>query len=282
MSAMDAMDTPLASTTAVQVLAAREDLDQQRQDLLATEEPLEIRALGADAQPVSIAVTMRTPGHDLELAVGFLWAEGLLDSPDDLRDPPTTALHSLGPGNLLTLRLRRPFDADVLRRNFVATSSCGVCGKATLDQLERAAPPLPAGPIVPRRVLLGLPAALRQAQVVFTKTGGLHATGLFDSDGQLLVLREDVGRHNAFDKVVGRRVLDRAVPLHGLIGLVSGRLSFELVQKAAMAGLTLLCAVSAPSSLAVQTAERVGMTLCGFLRAGGFNVYTHPQRVDLR
>jgi len=246
-------------------------------DAVAVEEPLEIRVAG---EPVS--VTMRTPGHDAELSVGFLFTEGLIRSHEDLQKPPVRELAVEGAANnLATVRLVSAFDSERLKRNFYATSSCGICGKASLEHLHAIAPSLGPGPRVARSTLIGLPGALREAQVVFERTGGLHATGIFDRDGKLLVLREDVGRHNAMDKAIGRMLLDRQVPLTDRIVMVSGRVSFELVQKAAMAGASILCAVSAPSSLAVQTAERLGMTLVGFLRGETFNVYTHPARIDL-
>jgi FdhD protein len=251
-------------------------------DPIAVEEPLEIRAEGPGQPPVAISVTMRTPGHDAELAVGFLFTEGLVGGRADLQRPPTRELAvEGGPNNVVTVRLARAFDAERLKRNFYATSSCGICGKASLDHLHAAAPPLGEGPVVARSVILRLPALLREAQVAFDRTGGLHATGAFDLGGALLALREDVGRHNAMDKVIGRMLLDGRLPLADRILLVSGRASFELVQKAAMAGAPVLCAVSAPSSLAVDAAGRLGMTLVGFLRGETFNVYTRPERIDL-
>src|SRR5207244_7859362 len=178
--------------------------------------------------------------------------------------------------NVVTVRLTRPFDAGSFKRNFYATSSCGVCGKASIDQVRVSCPVIGPGPVVRRSVLVGLPDALRSAQRVFEQTGGLHAAGLFDAEGSLLSLREDVGRHNAVDKLVGHALLDGSLPLSAHVLHVSGRISFEIVQKAAVAGVPILAAVSAPSSLAVETAEHVGMTLVGFLRGDTFNVYTHP------
>ncbi|MCS6911609.1 MAG: formate dehydrogenase accessory sulfurtransferase FdhD [Myxococcales bacterium] len=250
-------------------------------DLLATEEPLEIRLEGPDRVVGQVAVTMRTPGHDLELAVGFLYTEGLLRGRQELGQPPVRTLVPHTAGHVLTVRLQVPFDAARLRRNFYATSSCGICGKASIDQVEQSAPPVAPGPMVPQRTILGLPGALRAAQRVFAHTGGLHATGLFDAGGRLLVLREDVGRHNAVDKVVGCALLGDMLPLSRHVMMVSGRLSFEIVQKAAMAAVPILCAVSAPSSLAVQAAQRLGLTLVGFVRGDSFNVYTHPERLVL-
>jgi FdhD protein len=168
-----------------------------------------------------------------------------------------------------------------LKRNFFATSSCGVCGKATLDQVAVRCPPVGPGAVVARSVLAQLPERLRRAQTVFDHTGGVHAAGLFDLEGRLIALREDVGRHNAVDKLVGRAVLDGDVPLDRRLLFVSGRTSFEILQKAAVAGLPIVCAVSAPSSLAVSVADRLGITLVGFLRGPSFNIYTHPERIDL-
>lgn len=263
-------------------LAVRGDSSRWNRDELASEEPLEIRVQGPEGEPTRIAVTMRTPGHDDELAVGFLFTEGLLHSRDELGRPAVRELLVEGaPGNVVTVRLNHAFDATRLQRNFYATSSCGICGKASLDHVQTESPPIGAGPTLARSTLAVLPQLLRAAQDTFERTGGLHAAALFDAAGTLVAAREDVGRHNALDKVLGRAVLDRAVPLARHAALVSGRASFELVQKAAMAGVPILCAVSAPSSLAVQAAERLGMTLVGFLRGDGFNVYAHPQRIDL-
>jgi len=254
-----------------------------RDDRLAGEEPMAIRACGPGQEPVDVAVTMRTPGHEAELAVGFLHTEGLLDGPGDIAeitfgDPETHAQ----PDDEVTVRLTRPFDAArVAERHFVATASCGICGKASLDEVAVRCAPIPAGPEVAAAVITTLPGRLRAAQDAFELTGGLHAAGLFRADGTTIAVREDVGRHNALDKLVGSRLLAGALPLHGHIVLVSGRASFELVQKAAVAGAPLLCAVSAPSDLAVETAQRLGVTLVGFLRGDGFNVYAHPERVRI-
>lgn len=268
-------------------------------DELAVEEPLEIRVEGptvADASlpalreaestgtaTTRVAVTMRTPGHDEELAIGFLRTEGLITSAADLARGASGPhrLEVVGAGQVVTVRLRQPFDASTLARNFYASSSCGVCGKAALEHIRTASGPVGPGPRVTRATLLALPAALAAAQPTFERTGGLHATALFTAEGRLLFAREDVGRHNAMDKVIGRALLDDLLPLGEHVLLVSGRASFELVQKAAMAGATVLCAVSAPSSLAVALAEEVGMTLIGFLRGDRFNVYAGRQRVAL-
>jgi FdhD protein len=187
------------------------------------------------------------------------------------------------PDDQVTVHLARAFDATrVAERHFVATASCGICGKASLDEVEVRSAPIPDGPIVSRSVILALPNLLRAAQRAFDETGGLHAAGLFTPSGELLALREDVGRHNALDKLVGSQVLERAMPLHDRLLVVSGRVSFEIIQKAAVAGIPIVAAVSAPSDLAVEAADRLGVTLVGFLRGDGFNVYAHDERVDLR
>ena len=268
------------------LLAVRAGGAETRSDPIAVEEPLEIRAEGPTQEASSIAVTMRTPGHDAELAVGFLFTEGLVRSADDLRKPAIRELAvEGGANNTVTVRLASAFDAERLKRNFYATSSCGICGKASLEHLHAIAPRIdPARderPRIPRSLIVRLPAALRAAQSAFDRTGGLHATGVFDRDGRLLVVREDVGRHNAMDKAIGHLLLQRRVPLADRILMLSGRVSFELVQKAAMAGAPILCAVSAPSSLAVQAADRLGITVVGFVRGETFNVYTHPDRIDV-
>lgn len=254
---------------------------RERTDWIVIEEPLEIRARGPGQEPISVAVTMRTPGDDPELAVGFLYTEGLVLSRGEVVAAQGCASKRGGGAcNTVQVVLSRPFDRSALKRNFFATSSCGVCGKATLDQVAVRCPPVGSGPVVGRSILVGLPDVLRGAQAAFDRTGGLHAAGLFDAEGRLIALREDVGRHNAVDKLVGRALLEGDVPLTGRILLVSGRTSFEILQKAAVAGVPIVCAVSAPSSLAVSMADRLGITLVGFLRGPSFNVYTHPERID--
>jgi FdhD protein len=223
---------------------------------------------------------MRTPGGDFELAVGFLFTEGLI-APEDVS---RVAYCDTMPGedqhyNVVSVTLRRPFDLDRVKRNFYATSSCGVCGKAALEDVEVRCEPVSLGPVVAADLLLGLPDALGEAQKVFARTGGLHAAGLFRADGSLVSVREDVGRHNAVDKVIGEQVLAGRVPVRDHVLQVSGRLSFEIVQKAAVAGIPIVSAVSAPSSLAVDAGERFGMTLVGFVRGDRLNVYTHPERL---
>ena len=233
-------------------------------DEVAIEEPLEIRVDGAP-----LAVTMRTPGHDEELALGFLYGEGLIDGPraagltDDLA------------ANIV--EVTGPLTRDPSARSFYTTSSCGVCGKGALEEVAVHAPELPPGLTIARALLADLPERLRQPG--FERTGGLHATGRFTPDGELLCVREDVGRHNAMDKVIGRALLDGGLPLHGNVLCVSGRLSFELVQKAAVAGAPILVGVGAPTSLAVQAAQDRGLTLVGFARGARANVYAHQRRV---
>jgi FdhD protein len=270
------------NVAAARVTAVRAGERSERADRLAAEEPMEIRAGGPGQEPASLAVTMRTPGNDFELATGFLWTEGLIRSRDDV---VSVAYCELPPEeqryNVVTVRLSRPFDPTSLQRNFYATSSCGVCGKASLDQVKVACAGVGSGPVVARSAITGFPARLREAQRIFEQTGGLHAAGLFDPGGDVAAVREDVGRHNAVDKLVGWAFMQGELPLSDRVLMVSGRVSFEIVQKAAMAGIPFLCAVSAPSSLAVEAAGDLGMTVVGFVRDGGFNVYTHPERVDL-
>jgi FdhD protein len=242
---------------------------------------MEIRVEGPGSEALSVAVTMRTPGGDFELAAGFLFTEGLIGSRDEIRR--VSYCEDLAPDeqhyNVVTVELTGAFDAERLKRNFYTTSSCGICGKATLEHVEVACARVAPGPEVSREVISRLPNELRRAQRVFDQTGGLHAAGLFAPTGKLLSLREDVGRHNAVDKVVGEALLAGDVPLAGRILFVSGRTSFEIVQKAGVAGIPVVAAVSAPTSLAVDAAERLGMTVVGFVRDERFNVYTHPDRI---
>jgi FdhD protein len=235
------------------------------EDEVAVEEPLEIRVDGAP-----LAVTMRTPGHDEELALGFLYGEGLIDGPRAAAPPADLA------GN--TIEVAGPLLRAPDARSFFTSSSCGVCGKGALEEVAVHAEPLADGPVLERALLAALPDRLRQP--TFARTGGLHATGLFDAAGELLCVREDVGRHNAMDKVVGWALGEGRVPLHPAVLCVSGRLSFELVQKAAVAGAPVLVGVGAPTSLAVTLADDRGLTLCGFARGGRVNVYTRPDRVS--
>lgn len=241
---------------------------------------MEIRAAGPDQELQPIAVTMRTPGGDFELAVGFLFTEGLIQPGDVKRVAYCDDL----PGedqryNVVSVRLERPFDGERVRRNFYATSSCGICGKASLDDIEVRCAPVESGPQVSANVLASLPDRLRSKQSLFDRTGGLHAAGLFTAAGEPVSIREDVGRHNAVDKVIGEQLLAGRLPLAGHILQVSGRVSFEIVQKAAVAGIPIVSAISAPTSLAVEAGERFGMTIAGFVRDGGLNVYAGAERV---
>jgi len=256
-------------------------------DVLAAEEPLEIRLVWQDAsgatQRKNIAVTMRTPGDDFELAAGFLHGEGIVRHREDVVD----VAYCIDEGEMqafnivnVTLAPGLQFDPARLERNFYTTSSCGVCGKAALENIEtQGCETLPSGFSVSPDVIRSLPARLREAQAVFERTGGLHAAGLFDADGTLLSLREDVGRHNAVDKLIGESLLAGETPLTDRVLMLSGRASFELLQKALVARIQVVAAVGAPSSLAVELAESFNVTLCGFVRADGLNIYTAPERV---
>jgi FdhD protein len=274
---------PVRHVTSRRIVAVRGDSLEVRDDRVVGEAPLEIRAAGPRQDPVAIAVTMRTPGNEAELAVGFLRTEGLLDGQEVLSTSGGDPGALSQPDDTIVVRLSKAFDdSKVAERHFVATASCGICGKASIDEVALRAEPLPDGPLVSRSVVLALPGMLRAAQRAFDETGGLHAAGLFTPKGELIALREDVGRHNAIDKLVGSQVLAGAMPLHDRMLMVSGRVSFEIVQKAAVAGIPIVCAVSAPSDLAIETAERLGVSLVGFLRGDGFNVYAHDARIDLR
>jgi FdhD protein len=265
------------------VLRIRGGQRTTRPDTVAAEEPLEIRL---DGKP--LAVTMRTPGHDFDLVHGFLATEGVIAGPDDiaaLRYCDSVDAEGRNTYNVVDVDLAPGVEAPEtgLERNFYTSSSCGVCGKASIDAIRtKTAYDVAGDPVrLPLAVLLALPDGLRAAQEVFEKTGGLHAAGLFTSEGGLLAVREDVGRHNAVDKVIGGGVREGRLPLAGRVLMVSGRASFELTQKAAMAGIPVLAAVSAPSSLAVELSREVGITLVGFLRGDGCNVYTHLDRIVL-
>jgi FdhD protein len=260
----------------VPVIRVRDGQTERVPDSVAAEEPLEIR-LGGER----VAVTMRTPapGEDAELALGFLLGEGIVSDPESVAGAVECRAGE-GEGSAVDVHLR-PGAAPAVgwQRNFYATSSCGICGKASIDAVRVASGALAEGPAVDASTLVELPDRLRRAQRVFDRTGGLHAAGLFDPDGEMIVLREDVGRHNAVDKVVGRAAMDGVLPATTSVLQVSGRASFEIVQKAAMAGIPIVAAVSAPSSLAVELARESRMTLVGFARAGGFNVYCGAERI---
>jgi FdhD protein len=257
---------PVPPQSAARVDVLRLPAGASERDELAVEEPLEIRVNGSP-----VAVTMRTPGHDEELALGFLRSEGL----------PAATAHPTEDlaANVVEVEVGEEFDLERLRRNFYTSSSCGVCGKGALEAVAVEAPAVISDLTVSAKVVAALPERLRDSQPTFAVTGGLHATGLFDAEGGLICVREDVGRHNAMDKVIGYASLEGLLPLSGYLLCVSGRLSFELVQKAAVAGCPVMVAVGAPSSLAVELARDRGVTLCGFVREGRVNVYTEPQRI---
>jgi FdhD protein len=279
----DVRQPPIRHISSRRIVAVRGETLEVRDDRVVGEAPLEIRAAGPHQDPVAVAVTMRTPGNEAELAVGFLRSEGLIAGNEVVATSGGDPAAFSQPDDTIIVRLSKPFDDSVVaERHFVATASCGICGKASIDEVAVRCDPIPTGPLVPRRVILALPDLLRAAQRAFDETGGLHAAGLFTPRGELVAVREDVGRHNALDKLIGSQVLAGALPLHERILMVSGRVSFEIVQKAAVSGIPIVCAVSAPSDLAIETAERLGVTLVGFLRGDGFNVYSHDARIDLR
>ena len=272
------------SKTKVRVRSVEEGRARIRPDSLATEEPMEIRLVSGEARQ-TVAVTMRTPGADFELTAGFLYGEGIVSSSEDILkisyciDPDIDAEQQY---NIVNVELRggRDYDLKPLERHFYTTSACGVCGKASLEQLElRGCPVIPLGPELTPQKIYALPDKLREAQGLFEATGGLHAAALFDREGELVALREDVGRHNATDKLVGWALLEGRLPLSEHIVMVSGRSSFEILQKCLTAGVPIVCAISAPSSLAVDVARQFGMTLVGFLRGNRFNVYSGHERI---
>jgi FdhD protein len=274
------------SKTRVRVRVVEDGRARVRPDALATEEPMEIRVISG-GQRQTVAVTMRTPGADFELAAGFLYGEGIVSSPEEIKkisycvDPDVDAEQQY---NIVNVELRggREYDLRSLERHFYTTSACGVCGKASLEQLElRGCPVIPPGPQMAAEKIYALPEKLREAQGLFEATGGLHAAALFDAEGELVALREDVGRHNATDKLLGWAFLEGRLPLRDHAVMVSGRSSFEILQKCLAAGLPIVCAISAPSSLAVDVAREFGMTLVGFLRGNRFNVYAGSERIQL-
>ena len=280
---------PAGRTSPVEVVRCRDGEVSAQRDAVAAEEPLEIRLayelVGRPAEK-SVSVTMRTPGRDMELAAGFLYGEGILDGLADVdrfeRCPGEGSEHSTG--NILRVHVADGVEVDVgsLQRNFYTTSSCGVCGKASLEALDmQDCPRLEGGDFaLDGSLVCQLPDRLREAQEVFDDTGGIHAAGLFDADGQIIDVQEDVGRHNALDKLIGSRLLDGALPLDESVVVLSGRASFELLQKALMAQIPVIVAVGAPSSLAVDVARDFGATLVGFARNGRFNIYSHRHRIE--
>jgi FdhD protein len=278
--------TRRGSKTKTRVRVVEDGHVRVRPDTLATEEPMEIRLLSGSARQ-TIAVTMRTPGADFELAAGFLYGEGIVKSPEDITRISYCVDSDLDAEqryNIVNVELPRgrEYDLRPLERHFYTSSACGVCGKASLEQLElRGCPVMPPGPEVSAETIYSLPETLREAQGLFNATGGLHAAALFDAHGELLAVREDVGRHNATDKLVGWALLEGRLPLSEHVVLVSGRSSFEILQKCLTAGVPFVCAISAPSSLAVDVAREFGMTLVGFLRGRKFNVYAGEERIEL-
>ena len=269
------MRPPARSLELTQVTEWNDGAVRSEQDSLAAEEPLEIRLEGTP-----LTVTMRTPGNDLELAAGFLLTEGIIESRDHLAEIRAVAPNSGAKSNVVEVQLKNTqFTPEKLQRNFFAVSSCGICGKASIEAIRRRGLRPPDGGFrVPPEVLCRLPQTLRAGQPVFDHTGGLHAAALFDAQGNLIVLREDIGRHNAVDKLVGWALFEDRLPLSNFIMLVSGRGGFEIIQKALAAGVPVVAAVSAPSSLAVKLARELGLTLVGFLRGQRFVVYSGSSR----
>lgn len=255
-------------------------------DVLAVEEPLEIRLnylQNGERIERALSVTMRTPGHDLELTLGFLFSEGIVNSYSEIKSIRhcETVKKEEEKENVVKVVIQDTveIDQDTFQRNFYTTSSCGVCGKSSIEAIEVNCPINVSQLSLDTKLISELPQKLRNAQTVFEYTGGLHASALFDQKGDIKILREDVGRHNALDKVVGARLFEENLTLANEVLLVSGRASFELVQKAARAGISVMCAIGAPSSLAVELADKQGITLIGFLKTNSFNVYSHPNRI---
>jgi len=253
---------------------------EETNDLVAIEEPLEIQLQVSGQQPETVSITMRTPGDDLALAVGFLWGEGVLTSFDQI---DTARSYVIRVSNQVCTALTSGSKPNIsqLQRNFYTTSSCGVCGKSSLDLIKQKSQfaVLPQEPILTVDTVHALSGTVRREQATFEQTGGLHAAALLDSNGTLITLREDVGRHNAVDKAIGSQILANQLPLSDRVLFLSGRASFELIQKASMAGIAVVAAVGAPSSLAVELAQSTGITLIGFLRDGRFNIYSGSQRI---
>jgi FdhD protein len=274
--------------TVVKAVKVRPDRWVELPEHVTTEEPLQIQVAGPGQAPAPVAVTMRTPGHDFELAAGFLVSEGIAGR-QGIRSVGYCDADRSAPArfNTVTVVIDAPWEPDGPARRFSVSTSCGICGKAAIDQVEVTCPVVGAAPPLPAGLITALPARLRSDQKTFERTGGLHAAGLFDAEGRAWCIREDIGRHNAVDKVIGYTVLAGGLPPQGVEGLagwvlmVSGRVSFEIIQKAAQAGVGTVAAVSAPSSLAVEAAGRLGVTLLAFVRGDTFNVYSHPERVEL-
>ena len=275
----------MKSTTPVKIWNVTQKKRVEKSDFLAVEEPVEIQ-LGLKGQdPKSISITMRTPGNDFELAIGFLFTEGIIQSKDQIQNIDYAKVwETEKEENIVLVEIADGVEIDFqrLERHFYTSSSCGVCGKTSIEAVKFSGmQKLPQGqPIFDHKLIHDLPDQLREKQAVFDHTGGLHAAALFDNTGKLHLLREDVGRHNAVDKLVGAALLKDMIPLHDFLIMVSGRASFELIQKSLMAGIPLLAAVGAPSSLAISLAEEAGMTVMGFVRDRRFNIYSGPERIS--
>lgn len=270
-------------TTDTKIIAIRAGSGHMRPDTLATEEPLEIRVHGPGQDATSLTVTMRTPGNDFDLAVGLLFNEGILKERTSLKTVCYCSEVSTEDQryNVVTVEMSEPFDHSFRERSFFSSSACGVCGTTTIEDLATKASRVETDVSVNKDTILDFPDLMFEKQKIFKQTGGLHGAGIFDLDGRLEIVREDIGRHNALDKIVGHYFMNGELPLNNKILALSGRIGFELVQKAAMAAIPIIVAVSAPSSLAVQTAETLGITLVGFVRRGNANIYSHPERIHI-
>jgi FdhD protein len=275
------MPSSQQSVAITEVMEWRDGKERRVADYLAAEEPLEIRVRAGRGAFTPLSVTMRTPGHDLELAAGFLLTEGIIDTPEQLSAIRALTDASTGKSNVVELEIAaEEYDPEAMRRNFFAASSCGVCGKASIESIRRRGlRALNPGFRVAHEVLCSLSDKLRSDQTIFDKTGGLHAAGLFSATGELLEVREDIGRHNAVDKIVGWALLKNKLPLSEHVLMVSGRGGFEIAQKAIAAGIPLVASVSAPSSLAVKLSREMRLTLVGFLRGSRFVVYSATERI---
>lgn len=269
-------------TTDVKITAVRDDSVSVRPDVLATEEPMEIRIHGPNQEPTPVTVTMRTPGNDFELAIGLLYNEGLIDTYGSLKTVCYCANVSDEKQrfNVVTVELTSQFLGNQRARSFMSSSACGVCGTTSIEDLACRTAVVESQMKLDITTVLSLPKLLIKGQKLFKLTGGLHGAGIFDENGRLEVVREDIGRHNALDKIVGHYFLEKKLPLSNKVLALSGRIGFELVQKAAMAHIPVVVAVSAPSSLAVKTAESLGITMIGFTRDKNANIYSHPERIS--
>ncbi|MDX1629203.1 MAG: formate dehydrogenase accessory sulfurtransferase FdhD [Fulvivirga sp.] len=275
-----------AKVSGTDVIRKNRNIRESRPDLLAVEEPMEIRLLYGDRQErqeKSLAVTMRTPGNDFELAMGFLFTEGIIESYDDVMNIAycQQVRDADEQGNVVQVSLVPTLNTDLskISRNFFASSSCGVCGKASLESIKSYCQPISSELKIDSENIIKSPDIMRKSQQVFEHTGGLHACALFDDMGKLILLREDIGRHNAMDKLIGAALLEGMVPLNNYFITVSGRVGFELIQKSTVAGTPVICAVGAPSSLAVDMAKNYKVTLVGFLRNGSYNIYSEEDRI---